>query len=161
MGGFLDAYGVAEERRARLLRRIKRFGLLGLAVVVAALVAYFGLRTRSQERVMAQFLDDLRNKNYPDAYKLWCNQDTPCKYYPLESFQEDWGASSRYANASAIDIQHVDYCDTGVVFTMAYPNADPIGLWVERSTGVISFAPWPRCPGRHLQLGAFFKSLFS
>ena len=49
---------------------------------------------------------------------------------------------------------------TGVVFDMAYPGADDFGLWVERQSKVISFAPWPRCPGPHLQVWQFLKSHF-
>jgi hypothetical protein len=54
----------------------------------------------------------------------------------------------------------VDYCGSGVVFEATYPNTMPFGLWVERSTNLISFAPYQRCPGKHLQLGAFFKRLW-
>jgi hypothetical protein len=32
---------------------------------------------------------------------------------------------------------------------------------VERKTDIISFAPWPRCPGAHLQIIRFLKSRFS
>ena len=109
---------------------------------------------------MSQFLEDLEHQQYQDAYKLWgCPEN--CKYYPPDKFLEDWGPSSHYAKTSAFKIEHVDYCDEGVVFDLSYPNSgDDIGLWVNRSTNFISFNPTPRCPGRHLQLGAFFHSLF-
>jgi hypothetical protein len=139
MAGYLDAYGVADERRERLIKRIV---LWGLSVIVAAAILYFGFRTRGQERVMSQFLEDLGRQQYQDAYKLWgCPENS---------------------KASSFKIEHVDYCDEGVVFDLSYPNSgDDIGLWVNRSTNVISFNPTPRCPGRHMQLGAFFRSLFS
>jgi hypothetical protein len=34
-------------------------------------------------------------------------------------------------------------------------------LWVERTSKVISFSPQPECPGRHLHLGTWLRSLFS
>jgi len=54
----------------------------------------------------------------------------------------------------------VDACDTGVVIDIAYPGADDQGLWVERKTKVLTFAPWVRCPGPHLQIVEFLKSRF-
>src|ERR1700733_408611 len=156
MAGYLDGYGVADERRERVLKRIV---IWGLSVIVVAAVLYYGLRTHGQERVVNQFLEDLGRQQYQDAYKLWgCPEN--CKYYPPDKFLEDWGPASHYAKASSFKIEHVDYCDEGVVFDLSYPNSgDDIGLWVNRPTGIISFNPVPRCPGRHLELGAFFRSL--
>jgi hypothetical protein len=162
MSGFLDAYeGQAERqyRRASLLRRVI---LSVLLITVIGATAYYSLRTRAQEQVVKQFFDDLQHQRYQEAYALWgCTQESPCKYYPPDKFTEDWGPSSRYAKPSEFHIEHVDYCGDGVVFDLTYPNSDELGLWVQRSNDVISFAPWTRCPGRHLQFRQFFKSLFN
>jgi hypothetical protein len=89
---------------------------------------------------------------------MWgCTQDTPCKYYPPEKFNEDWGPGSPFAKGPT-KITDVDACGTGVVFHLEIPNAEDVGLWVQRDTNVISFAPWPRCPGPHLQVWKFLKS---
>ncbi|MGH9594991.1 MAG: hypothetical protein ACRD5L_18000, partial [Bryobacteraceae bacterium] len=69
--------------------------------------------------------------------------------------------STPYANAAAAKIDNIDYCDEGVVFSISYPRADPVALWVETSSDIISFAPWPRCPGRHLQFRQFLRRIFS
>jgi hypothetical protein len=158
MAGFLDAYGVADQRRERLIKRIAIW--CGSVIVVVAIL-YFSLRTHSQERVVSQFFQELERQQYQDAYKMWgCPEN--CKYYPPDKFLEDWGPGSRYAKASSFKIEHVDFCDEGVVFDLSYPNTgEDIGLWVNRSTNIISFSPASRCPGRHLQLGAFFRSFFS
>jgi len=158
MAGYLDSYGVADQRRERLTKHIV---VWGLSAIVVAAILYFSLRTHSQERVMSQFLQDLEHQRWQDAYKLWgCPEN--CKYYPPDKFLEDWGPTSQYAKASSFKIEHVDYCDEGVVFDLSYPHsAENIGLWVNRSTNFISYNPSPRCPGRHMQLGAFFRSLFS
>jgi len=155
MAGYLDAYGVADERRER---RLKHIVIWGFSTVIVIAILYFSLRTHSQERVVNQFLTDLEHQQYQEAYKLWgCPEN--CKYYAPEKFLEDWGPSSTYAKSSHGKIEHVDYCDDGVVFDLSLP--DNQGLWVNRSTNFISFFDAPRCPGRHLQLGAFFRSLFS
>ena len=128
-------------------------------VVIVAATAYFSLRTRSQERVLAQFLQLLQQKQYQDAYKMWGES----KGYPPESFLEDWGPSSKYSNASALKVANVDYCGDVVVFDVAYPGQEDVGLQVARSNGIIGFTPedWlGRCPGRHLQLGAFLNRVF-
>jgi len=162
MSGFLQAYEGQAERQHRRMQMVKRVVLWGLLAAIAGSIAFYSLRTRSQEQVVKQFLDDLQRQQYQEAYRLWgCTQDAPCKYYPPEEFTQDWGPSSRYAHAAALKVEHVDFCNDGVVFDVAYPNAENIGLWVQRSSNAISFAPWPRCPGRHLQLREFFRSLFS
>src|ERR1700685_3640278 len=126
MAGYLDAYGVADQRRERLVKRIVIWGLSAIAV---AAILYFGLRTHSQKRVVSQFFEDLEHQQYQEAYKLWgCPEN--CKYYAPEKFLEDWGPASPFAKTSALKIEHVDYCDDGVVFDLSYPNAsEDIGLW--------------------------------
>ena len=158
MAGYLDAYGVADEQRERKVKRIVLWGLAG-AVVCGAL--FFTFRNWRQEQVVKQFFTLLQQKDYQDAYKLWgCTQDNPCKYYPAEKFTEDWGPSSPFAAVAVAKIANVEACGGGVVFNIEGPAAQNIGLWVERDTNVISFAPWTRCPGRHLQLWEFLKSRF-
>lgn len=162
MPSYLDTYseeGARSAARARVVKRVV-IGVAGVALISA--IAYFSLRTHSQEKVVDQFMDDLRQGNYQAAYRLWgCTEQTPCKDYPAEKFNEDWGPKSPYANAAEIHVDNVDYCDTGVVFTVTYPKQETVGLWVDRATNVIGFAPWTRCPGNHLQLKEFFHSLFT
>jgi hypothetical protein len=94
---------------------------------------------------------------------MWCPPENPCKYNPFDRFEQDWGPATPYSHGGAAKVANVDYCGEGVVFNISYPNADPVVLWVERGTNIISFAPqdWERCPGRHWQFRRFFKSLFS
>jgi len=159
MPGFLDAYGVSDERRER---RVKRIVIWGLAIALAGTFGYFYFRTWPQERVMKSFLASLAKQDFQGAYQIWgCTQDHPCRYYSPENFIEDWGPSSQRANAAAAQISLVDYCDSEVVFDITYPNAPMVALSIERSSNKISFAAWERCPGRHLQLAQFVHNLFS
>jgi hypothetical protein len=157
MAGFLDQYGVADTQREKR-RRIVIGSVLALVLIGA--FSYFFFRTWSEERTVRAFLDSLSRQDFQGAYKYWgCSQDKP--NYEPERFNEDWGPSTPYSNGSAAKVSNVDFCDTGVVFSLTYPNADPVSLWVERSTNVISFSPWPRCPGRHWEFRQFFRNLFS
>jgi hypothetical protein len=156
MSGFLDpGYGLTEARRAR---RIKLIAVWGISIVIVATVLFFTFRNWQQERVMNQFISLLKQQNYQEAYKLWGAN----KYYPPERFIEDWGPSGQYKAAGEAKITNEDVCGSGVVFTVEIPKTDPLGLWVERSTNIIGFAPngWVRCPGAHLHVVEYLKSLF-
>jgi len=156
MAGYLDEFGVKDAQRERRNRRIVISTLLAAIVGVSA---FFYFRDWSEERAVDRFLTLLKQQKYQEAYKMW---ETPesAKFYPPEKFTEDWGPMGGYRNAAALKIEDVDTCGTGVVFNVAYPGTDNFGLYVDRSTGVISFAPWPRCPGAHLQIWRFLKSRF-
>ena len=56
MAGYLDAYGVADQRRERL---VKRIFIWSLSAILIATIVYFTLRTHGQERIVSQFLEDL------------------------------------------------------------------------------------------------------
>ena len=156
MAGFLDEYGVADARRERTVKHV----VIGCVIVaILGLSAFFFFRNRREERVVDRFLTTLRSKNYQEAYAMWgCTPRTPCAYYKPERFIEDWGVAGTYKDPGAMKIEHVDACDTGVVFDLSYPGADDQGLWVERKTKILSYAPWPRCPGPHLQVIEYLKS---
>jgi hypothetical protein len=162
MSGFLDStYGVTDARRER---RTKRIVLWTLGTLIVATVLYFTFRNWPQERVIKQFFAALKQNNYQDAYKLFgCTQETPCKYYPPEKFNEDWGPAGQYKDAANAKITNEDVCGSGVIFTVNIPKIEPFGLWVERSTNVLGFSPngWVRCPGPHWQIWEFLKSRFS
>lgn len=158
MAGYLDAYGVADERRER---RIKRIVIWGLSIVIVAIAGYFTFRNWREEQQLKKFFTMLEQKKYQDAYALWgCTPDTPCKYYSAERFLEDWGPASPFGNPGSIRTLHEDVCGTGVVFNIEVPKTESIGLYVDRNTSLLSFAPWPRCPGPHLQIWEFLRQHF-
>jgi len=156
MAGYLDEYGVTDARRERLRKRIIIWGLLA---VVIGTTAFFYIRNWGEERALGRFVTLLKQQKYQEAYQQWQTPDS-AKFYPPEKFAEDWGPSGVYKDAAGLQIRIVDSCNDGVVFDMAYPGTDDFGLWVERKTKIISFAPWPRCPGPHLHVWEFLKSRF-
>jgi hypothetical protein len=155
MAGFLDEYGVEDARRSRRYIRIA-LAVLAAAILIPSL--YFTFRNWSEERRISSFVDLLKQKNYSAAYELWKTPDA-AKFYPPQKFLEDFGEKGTYNNPSAMKILNVDACDAGVVFDVQY-QADEFGLWVDRSNGAISFAPWNRCPGRHLHMMEFLRAQF-
>ncbi len=156
MAGYLDEYGVKDAKRANLTKWI----VIGvLAALILGISGYFFFQNFSEERAVSHFVDALNAKDYPAAYKFWETAEAQ-KFYPFAKFNEDWGPQGTYKNPGALKVVNVDACEAGVVFTVTYPAIDNFGLWVERETGKLSFAPWPRCPGRHLQIMEFLKNTF-
>ncbi len=161
MAGYLDQYGVTDAKRER---RTKHIIVWGVLAVIVAVSAFFYFRNWPEEREIDRFFTLLRDKQYQQAYQLWDSPETR-RFYPPEKFIEDWGESGVYKNPAGLHVEDVDNCGDGplaegVVFNVAYPGTDNFGLWVERSTKVIKFAPWNRCPGPHLQVMEFLKSHF-
>jgi hypothetical protein len=111
MAGYLDSYGVADQRRERV---VKLSLIIGFSTILILTVGYFTLRTHTQERVVSQFMEDLQHQQYMDAYKLWgCPEN--CKLYPPNEFLKDWGPEGKTAQASQFKIEHVDYCEACAV----------------------------------------------
>ena len=162
MASYLEAYGAAEEQRAKRVRLIKNSAIVLVSVIVVGLIAYGILKNRPEEQQAKTFVSLLQAHDYQGAYKLWgCSDTHPCKDYPLDKFMEDWGPKSPHADQSSAHIGLSQSCGSGVVIRLDYQGSqEPVSLDIERSTNVISFAPWAECPGRHLHLGAWLRSLF-
>ncbi len=143
MAEFLEGYGEADARRSRLLWRLV---IAALVVLAVGLGLYFGLRTYPAKRKVGRFVEDLRRKDYPSAYRLWsCTPTSVCRDYTFEKFLEDWGPSSPYRDAASIAIGKTRYCGPGVIVTLNHRSGAPVHLWYERKDSTIGFAPWPVC----------------
>jgi hypothetical protein len=162
MSSYLEAYGAAEQHRARIIGIIKISSIVLGCALVAGLILYGVFKNYSEEQRAKTFLGLLTAGNYPAAYAMWgCTDSHPCPQYPFAKFQEDWGPKSEHAGGSVAQIERPESCGSGVVILLDYKNpVDSVPLWVEHDTGVISFAPWPECPGRHWHFWAWFKSIF-
>lgn len=162
MSSYLEEYGAGEEQRARRLRLIKRASIALLLLLATAAVVYAVFKNYPEQRQVTAFLEALRKQDYQAAYRMFgCTETNPCRDYPFQKFMEDWGPKSAHADAASAHIAMSQSCGTGVVLRVEYKGAEPVPLWVERSTHVVSFAPDPECRGRHLHIGAFLRSLFN
>lgn len=168
MAGFLEGYGVEEERRARLIHWIV---LAVVAILVIGGGLYLGLRTYPARKQVSLFLEYLRKQDYKSAYRLWgCTETSPCREYSFERFMEDWGPNSPHANAAAAEIRKMPArscgpgvlytlttlmahglgergcdCGLGVIHTVNFPQGEEVALWYERKDKTLGFAPWPVC----------------
>jgi hypothetical protein len=65
----------------------------------------------------------------------------------MDQFLRDWGPQSDAANVSAITRAKVKSCDKGIIQLLQIKGQD-VNLYVDRTTLVIGFAPWPVCSPR-------------
>lgn len=163
MSSYLEAYGAAEAQRARRIRIAKIASIVLVGGLVIGLTLYELLKNRSEEQQARLFIQLLQQHDYTGAYRLWgCSDANPCPNYPFNKFMEDWGPQSAHADESGAHIGVSQSCGSGVVIRMDYPGTEqPVPLWVEHGSQIISFAPWEECPGRHLHLRAWLKSVFN
>lgn len=146
MPGYLDTYGVGEERRNRIVIRSV------ISVIVIAIVgslSWYLLKNHHQESVVKRFVDDLRQGDYRAAYRDWgCTGQKPCSAYSFNSFMTDWG-NAVPANAPdprVLGITDSESCNMGVLLTVSVNRARTESLWVDKDNDAISFAPYPICP---------------
>ena len=163
MASYLEAYGAAEEYRAKRIHLIKNASIIVGSVLIVALIAYGVFKNHSEEQQAKSFVGFLLAHDYQAGYRLWgCSDTHPCPDYPFDKFLEDWGPKSAHANQSSAKIGLSQSCGSGVIIRLEYQGSEePVSLEVERGTKIISFAPWAECPGRHLHIGAWLRSLFN
>jgi hypothetical protein len=163
MSSYLEDYGTSEERRAKRTRLIKLWSISFFSTVLVGLVFYAVFKNHSEQQQAKAFVASLIAQDYQSAYRMWgCTDANPCRDYPFSRFMDDWGPKSTHADESSAHIGLSQSCGSGVVIRLDYKNAQqPVPLWVERKTKQISYAPWPECPGRHLHVGAWLRSLFN
>ena len=81
MPGYLDTYGVGEERRGRWIKRIV---FPALAIVVVGTFAYLYFRTWTQEQTIKRFFATLESQDFQGAYKMWCPTGDSCPINSME-----------------------------------------------------------------------------
>jgi hypothetical protein len=163
MSSYLEAYGASEEHRVQRIRLVKNGAIIIAAVLIVGLVLYAVFKNRSEEQQAKTFVALMQARDYQGAYRLWgCTDAHPCPDYSFAKFNDDWGPKSAHADESSAHIGLSQSCGSGVVIRLDYKGSEePVSLWVERGTKVVGYAPWEECPGRHLHIGAWLRSLFN
>jgi hypothetical protein len=140
MPGYLDQYGVGEERRLKIIKSI--LIVLAAVIVIGGPLMYIFHNYR-QESQVKQFFRDLQAHDYQAAYALWgCSVAKPCVGYSLADFMRDWGNR----DVSNLHIARSRSCGSGVILTVDFGKDQQEKLWVERKGLTIGFSPFPGCP---------------
>lgn len=157
MPGYLEDYGVTDAKREKRTKLIV-VSLLSILVVSGTLYALF--RDYREESTVKRFLEAVQKQDFPAAYAYWgCSKDAPCRDYPYEKFLEDWGPKGENTALVPAGIHESERCGTGFLAALHSGNQD-VALWVERSTGVLGYAPWINCPEKKLRLMKWLKMKF-
>jgi len=152
MSGYLEAYGVEDEKRSKAIRYII-FGFIAAAVL--GLVGYWVLHDYGEKQVAKQFLAELNEHQYQAAYSTWCPK--PCEQYDFARFSADW-ANSKIA--SPWKIASTDSCKAFLTVNVTAKGAEMQSLSIERGTKVLSFAPAPECQEYGWHWKQFFGRIF-
>ncbi|MBL8177898.1 MAG: hypothetical protein JNK48_24690 [Bryobacterales bacterium] len=157
MPGYLEGYGVNDAKRER---RIKAFVIAIVTVVVVSGSLYAIFRDYKEESTVKRFLEAIQRQDFATAYTYWgCTKESPCRDYPYNKFLEDWGPKGENQALVPAGIYESERCGTGFLAALHAGNQD-VALWVERSTGVLGYAPWINCPEKKLRLMKWLKMKF-
>ncbi len=121
-------------------RKIGRYILMALGVIVLASIAYVIFRNFSEERAISRFLTSLEQGNYQEAYRLW----QPSETYTFADFLHDWGENGDYGKIRNFKIlgSQSKGQDTVIVVVSINGQQPPAELVVDRRTKGLSFSPF-------------------
>ncbi len=146
MAGYLDQYGAGEERRNRIIIRSI------LAVLVLAVVWTLGwylLLNHHQEGVVKSFVAALKRGDTKSAYAIWgCTTASPCNGYEYDKFLKDWGPGPEGPDPNVLGLTDSEACNDAVLLTVRVNPTRTEQLWLDRTSDMISFAPYPICPAQ-------------
>jgi hypothetical protein len=120
-------------------RKIGRYILVALVIIIIGLAGYPLLRNYPEERAISRFLTTLEQGNYREAYRLW----QPSETYSFGDFLHDWGESGDYGKIHSFKIlgSRSKGAST-VVVTVTINDREPAReLLVDRKTKGLAYAP--------------------
>lgn len=121
-------------------RKVGRYVLITLAVLIIATVAYVALRNYPEERTISSFFQTLQQGNFKEAYRLW----QPSPTYTYADFLHDWGEQGDYGKIRTFNILGSRSKGKGtVIVTVTVNDRDPPrDLLVDRKTKGLAFSPF-------------------
>lgn len=121
-------------------RKIGRYILAALAVIIVGGACYILLRNFPEERAVSRFLTALEQGNYPEAYRLWQPSDT----YTYEDFLRNWGDRGDYGKIRTYKIMGSQSRgkETVIVTVTINEETPPCELVVDHRTKGLSFSPF-------------------
>ena len=144
MAGYLDQYGAGEERRNRI---IIRSALAVLIVAVVYALGWYLLLNHHQESVVKSFVAALKRGDTHAAYTIWgCTTAKPCSGYDYDKFLKDWGPGPDGPDPAVIGLTDSEECNNAVMLTLQVNPKRTEQLWLDKTSDMISFAPFPICP---------------
>jgi hypothetical protein len=121
-------------------RKIGRYVLLALVIIIVGSVTYILLRNFQEERAVSRFLTTLEQGEFQQAYNLW----QPAKSYSYKDFLSNWGMQGDYGKIRSFTVLGSRSKGSNtVIVTVAINNVQPpIELLVDRRTKGLAFSPF-------------------
>ncbi len=147
MPGYLDQYGAGEERRNRI---IIRSILAALIVAFVWTLGWYLLMNHHQESVVKSFVAALKRGDTKSAYAIWgCTAARPCNGYEYQQVPEGLGPRTWTDQISKVlGLTDSEACNDAVMITVRVNPTRIEQLWLDRTSDMISFAPFPICPAQ-------------
>jgi len=121
-------------------RKIGRYILLAVLVIIVGGVSYVLFRNYPEERATTRFLTTLEQGNFQEAYQLWQPSDT----YSYQEFLHDWGLQGDYGKIRTFKILgSTSKGSATVVVTISVNDRQPpLELLVDRKTKGLAYSPF-------------------
>jgi len=121
-------------------RKIGRYILVALAVIIVGGVCYIAFRNFREERALSRFLSTLEQGNYREAYRFWQRRST----YAYQDFLHDWGERGNYGKILTFKIlgSRSKGAHTVIVTVTVNDEEPPIDIVVDRKTKGLAFSPF-------------------
>ena len=118
----------------------KYWPLLAAIVVVGGVIGYFALHNLSEKRAVANFLTQLEEGHYEQAYKLW----QPAPDYTYDEFLHDWGPQGDYGKIREFRILDAESKGSALVIVVVTINnqTPALSLVVDRKTKGLAYSPF-------------------
>lgn len=136
MAGFLDQYGVGDERRERKRKKVI-LSVIGLAFFTG--LVYFFFHNYRQEHQAKLFFQALAAHNYPQAYSVWAPTEAAKRDYSMEYFMRDWGPPRE--DIRKFSIIEDEGCENSVIVHVDLGAGGIRKVWVNRDSLRLSFPP--------------------
>jgi hypothetical protein len=119
-------------------RKIGRYILLALVMLIIAGMSYILLRDFPEERAVSRFLTTLQQGKYQEAYRLW----QPAPSYSYQDFLHDWGEQGDYGKIRTFKILGSrSKGSQTVIVTLTVNNQQPaLELLVDRRTKGLAYS---------------------
>ncbi len=156
MGDYLQQYGIEEEHRNRIIKRIV---LAVVAAIIVLIAGYLIFHNYPERRVVNSFVAKINAHDYKGAYAEWgCTDRHPCPNYDFQRFLDDWGPSKK--TSSPWKVVSTDSCKSFLTANVQAQGSELESLSVQREDHSLGFAPAPECQERKWRWRQFFQRVF-
>ncbi len=121
-------------------RKIGRYIVIALALIVIGAVSFVGLRNHPEEQAVSQFLTALEQGQFREAYQLW----QPSSTYSYDDFLHDWGERGDYGKIRKFRILGSQSKGKAsvIVFVIINDVTPQAEILVDRKTKGLAFSPF-------------------